>query len=574
MRPARLAILKKLIVHVVARQPSVIASTAVGIVSSGIEVLAISSLIPISLLATGLPIKATSPWRRIPAALGFEPNVKFYATVFITLLLVRTISSGINMALVASTYRRLIAHFSSRALDAFISHLSFGNIQKQSVGHFIAVTGDEANRAAQIIMYIMRIIPVFTLMAFYLATLIYQSWIFGMMLLAFFGITILCLGEAFRVSLQLGRTQQDQARDASTHLLESLNGLRTVRGFNGETYVASRYEKMMADYVRTCFKIDVVNLLSRTLPATLLLALILVLTLNFIEISWFTANLSTIFVGLMMVLRVLPLAGQLLDYGMRLLADLKAAENVGLVLDAIQEDTDRQQRTAHILPARATIERIDFDHVTFRYTDDTPLILNNFTYSFLAGRSYAIVGPSGIGKSSLIDLFLKFYAPSSGAIRINGIDISDLPSSWIRARVAFAEQTTRLFYDTVLRNVLFGREVDRDAGMAALRVVGLGDFLETLPDGADTVLTYQGSNFSGGQRQRVGLARALLLPADALVIDEGTSALDPATKTALVEQILARYRDKIVIFVTHDMSVVEAMDEVVTLSPQPQDPVS
>jgi ABC-type bacteriocin/lantibiotic exporter with double-glycine peptidase domain len=560
----QVGLLRHLVTYVIRHRPFVLVTTLIGVLSSGIEVVAIASLIPISLLATGQPIRTTSPWHELPLALGFQPNVKFYATTFIVLLLIRTLSSGLNMMLVARTFRHMIAHFSSRALDSFMAHLSFEKIQKQSVGHFIALTGDESNRAAQIIMYLMRIVPIFTLLTFYLGTLIYQSWILGAILVAFFALTLVCLRQAFRISVRLGGLQQEQARVTSTHLLESLNGLRTVRGFNGEFFVSSQYKKMMHDYVWTCLKIDYVNLASRTLPAALLLAVLLVITTNFIDIGWFTRNLSFIFVALMMVLRVLPLAGQLLDFGMRLLSDLRAAENIGTMLAAVEASETRALLDPATLPP--VIRSIEFDNVCFRYSPDTPPVLRHFCQTFQAGKSYAIVGPSGIGKSSMIDLLLKFYEPDAGTIRINAADAADLPSAWIRGHVVLAEQTTRLFYDTVLHNVTFGRKASRETVGEALKLVGLKDFLDTLPDGVDTLVAYQGGNFSGGQRQRVGLARALLHPSDVLVIDEGTSALDHATKIVVLDRILDRYKDKLVIFVSHDQAVVDRVDEVIRLS--------
>ena len=197
------------------------------------------------------------------------------------------------------------------------------------------------------------------------------------------------------------------------------------------------------------------------------------------------------------------------------------------------------------------------------------MVLDNYSKTFEAGKSYAITGPSGVGKSSLVDLLLKFYTPQSGEIRINGMDIAPISSTWIRERVVLAEQTTRLFFDTVLRNVIFGRNAERQDALSALHTVGLSEFLATLPNGADTALTYQGSNFSGGQRQRVGLARALLKPSDVLVIDEGTSALDFDTRERVLGNILKRYKDRIVIFVTHDPLVMERVDEIIRLQPAP-----
>lgn len=561
----QLAILKTLTLYVVRHKPNVVLAMLLGILSSAIEVAAMTSLIPLSLLASGTDIPPTSKWFQFPRTLGFQPDVRFFVVTFLVLITLRTFLGSINLAQTYRTYRMLIAHFSSRAMDAFIWHLGFDNIQKQEIGHFIALTGDETNRAAQIIMYLMRIVPTTALLLFYLGALIYQTWTFGLLLVGFFALTVICLRQAFRMSIRLGKEQQDQARRTSTHLLDSLNGLRTVRGFNGEAYVASRYERMMHDYVGICLKIDYINVASRAIPALLLMAAVFALTLR-IDLAWFRQNLAFLFVGVMMTLRVLPLAGQLLDTGMRLISDLRAAENIGTVLEAVVSSQGKSEREEIYTPPAESIRTISFHDVTFQYAENSTPVLDRFNQVFEAGKSYAIVGPSGVGKSSMIDLILKFYAPQHGEIRINGAAISRMDSAWIRARVALAEQTTRLFYDSVLRNVIFGRKADREHCMQALRAVGLEEFITSLSKGADTMLQYQGSNFSGGQRQRIGLARALLLPADVLVIDEGTSALDADSKSLVINNILARYREKIIIFVTHDHAVTECVDEIVTLS--------
>ena len=560
-----MSVLRKLVGYVLSNRPGILGTTLMGVISSAIEVIAMASLIPISMLASNQPILPRSLWYRMPAAIGFEPNVKFYAMAFIVLLFVRTASSAVNLALVARTHRTLVSHFSAKALDGFIRHLSFASVQKEAIGHFIALTGDEANRAAQIIMYLMKVVPILSLLFFYLVSLFYQSWIGGLILVGFFVTTVGCLWEAFRFSLSLGKRQQEQARVASTHLLESLNGLRTVRGFNGENYVAAQYDDMMRAYTWTCLAIDVLNVLSRSVPAMALLLVTLVATSRFVDVHWLALNLSFIFVGAMMVLRLLPLAGQALDLVLKLISDLRAAENVADMLSAVENSTGAESQQLH--PQGRKITTVEFDSVTFRYSPDTPMVLDNYSMVFESGKSYAITGPSGVGKSSLVDLLLKFYEPQSGTIRINGMDIAPISSTWIRERVVLAEQTTRLFFDTVLRNVIFGRTAARKDVLDALDIVGLTEFLNTLPNGADTALTYQGSNFSGGQRQRVGLARALLMPSDVLVIDEGTSALDFDTRERVLRNILRHYKDGIVIFVTHDPVVMERVDEVIRLQP-------
>jgi ABC-type multidrug transport system fused ATPase/permease subunit len=322
---------------------------------------------------------------------------------------------------------------------------------------------------------------------------------------------------------------------------------------------------MIRNYAWTCFSIDLINLLSRSLPAFLILAVALASAISFFDLSSLTTNLPFIFLGAMMVLRLMPLASQALDLSLRLTSDLRAAENVGEMLAAIE--TSRRTQEISLSEITEPIVRIEFDNVSFRYSHDTPLVLDRFSVSFVQGRSYAVTGPSGVGKSSLVDLLLKFYTPQSGAIRVNGRDISEIATSSIRGRVVLAEQATRLFYDTVLHNVAFGRAGERAEVEEVLRVVGMTEMLETLPAGIDTMVNYQGSNFSGGQRQRVGLARALLKPADVLIVDEGTNALDYATREKILANVLSEYQEHIVIFVTHDAFVMERVDEVITLEP-------
>ena len=293
----------------------------------------------------------------------------------------------------------------------------------------------------------MRLIPLLLLFVLYLVLISYQSWQTGVGFVLFCLVVLICLLSAFRKALTLGNEQQQLSREAGTHFIESLSGLRTVRSFNAESYVTRRYEKLMNAYMHSLFLGDMLNAIGGAVPTLLLTAGMLVALTFFIPSAQLVAILPAIVVGIMMVLRLLPLATQTLDVAMRLTSDLKAAENISEMLDAVKSANKVDRKECAIV--NGPITRIDFDRVSFRYDQNLPPLLKDFSISLIAGKSYAISGYSGAGKSTIVDLLLKFYLPQSGTIRVTGQDIQGLSDEFLRRRIVLAEQTVRMFYDTI-----------------------------------------------------------------------------------------------------------------------------
>ena len=558
----QLNVLRSLIGYVIGIRPDALLAALVGILSSAIELASLASLIPLSQLAAHQAFRPSSPWVRIPAVLGLAPDAKFYASAFLGLLLARALSQGLAALMTARLHRRLIAHFSSRALEAYVRHLDFAQVQKQSIGHFMNIAGEDANRAANIVSALIRLVPLLALFLLYVGLIFSQSWQLGAGLLALSLLVLLCLLSVFRISHKLGARQQQESRALNTHFLESLSGLRTVRSLLGERFVSARYEEMIVRYAGTCFSIDSLNQAANLLPTTLLVTVLLAAS-QFATSEYLAGALPAIMIGAVMVLRLLPLAAQTLDITQRLIADLKVAETIAELLQAVKM---ARVAEANTLPALLEpIRQIEFADISFRYDASMPPVLKGFHAQFTAGKRYAISGPSGAGKSTIVDLLLKFYRPQVGKITVNGKDIQGLSSDSLRQHIVLAEQAVRVFYDTIEHNVQFGREASSTDVARALDMVGLKEFLDGLPDGQRTLLNYQGSNVSGGQRQRIGLARALLLEADVLIMDESTSALDKATRECVLAAILPLYRDRIVIFIAHDPVILEMVDEVIHL---------
>lgn len=557
-------VLVSLMSYVIKVRPDAIFTTFLGIISAVLEVAGLATLVPLTRLAAHVPFSSNSPWYRFPQLLGAQPGIHFYVNAFFLLLLLRTLTQLVATVLAHHLNRQLNALFSIRALEAFIQYVSFSDVQRESIGHFLSVAGEEAVRAAQIAASVVRLIPLLALFLLYFTMITYQSWQTGFAFFLFSVLMLACLWSAFKKSHELGLRSQQQSREAGTHFIEALSGLRTVRSFTAENYVTQRYAQMTRAYKRTLFLIDSINTVGGAVPTLFLTAAMLAVTSYFLSPQQLVVILPGIVVGIMMVLRLLPLTNQALDVAMRLAADLKAAESVSEMLEAVKshDRTDGRGRKELSEPIRS----IEFEHVSFRYDPSLPMVLEDFSAVFEAGKCYAICGPSGSGKSTIVDLLLKFYPAQEGTIRVNGQSIDGFSDMTLRRRIVLAEQTVRIFFDSIASNVRFGEDNRPDVA-EPLELVGLGEFLRSMPEGSDTMLAYQGSNVSGGQRQRIGLARALLRRADVLIMDESTSALDHATREKVLSNILPRYRDKILIFIAHDPAILQRVDQVIYLTP-------
>jgi ATP-binding cassette subfamily C protein CydC len=208
-----------------------------------------------------------------------------------------------------------------------------------------------------------------------------------------------------------------------------------------------------------------------------------------------------------------------------------------------------------------------FEGVEFRWQPDRPLVFDGLTLEIPQGARVALLGPSGVGKSTLAALALKVVAPRSGQVRLGGVDIAMLPAALVRARIGWLGQTTHLFDDTIRTNLLLARpDADEAALWAALDAARIGDVVRGLPDRLETWVGEGGTRFSGGQGRRLALARALLSPAPVLILDEPCAGLDAETERAFLETLNETAAGRTVILITHRLTGVERLDRIFRLS--------
>ncbi len=204
--------------------------------------------------------------------------------------------------------------------------------------------------------------------------------------------------------------------------------------------------------------------------------------------------------------------------------------------------------------------------VSFAYPGRRRRALADVSFSVPAGSTVALVGPSGAGKTTVANLFLRFWDPDEGVVRMNGHDLREYGLDDLRRRIALVAQDTYLFNDTLRNNILLARPGAGQAElMAAVEKASLADLVASLPDGLDTIVGERGAQLSGGQRQRVAIARAFLKDAPILILDEATSHLDAVNEQAVRAALDLLSRDRTTVVIAHRLSTVRDADRIIVL---------
>ena len=576
--------LGKLVRYAAKAHPLFVGNLLVGLAAVIVELAAVGSLFPLTMLAAGNRLEESSPWVTAVRFFGFKPDLNGFLVLFAAMMAMRALGQFFNQGLASRLGKKIQAELSARAFATIVGRFSLREIEEKTIGHFIALAGDETSRTGTILTTLLQFSSSVFLCLLYFASIVYLSPLAGLAVVCFMIVTSLGMSRAFARSHRLGDLQLTQAKSAHSVFLDSLNGLRSVRSFAAEDYVTTQYSRIIHAYTRTLFKLDLLNLVSRLIPGLILLAALGVIVGSGFYRPENPAELAFAVTVLAFLVRFFPAAGNALNVALRLTADLRAAKDVTAILEPPEAEGGVQPG----LPTmRAPIEQIELRHVAFGYRPQR-LVLNDVDLVLRRGASYALIGASGSGKSTLLDLMLKFYRPLQGDILIDGIGLRSIADQELRRRIVLLGQQSTIFNDTVANNIRFGMEADLPAVARACRLACLDEVIDSLPNGLDTHLQYQGSNLSGGQRQRVGIARALLRDADVLLLDESTSALDKATRERVVSNILSLYRDRLVLFSTHDEQIIGRVDRVIDVGnwcspsveedeeqrpPRPEDPI-
>ncbi len=394
------------------------------------------------------------------------------------------------------------------------------------------------------------------------AWLLYLNWKLTLISLAVIPlIGFIIRGFSARLR-RLSLAAQDGMAQMNEVLQESIRGQKVVKIFGGEAHATSRFSKV--NNALRGYGMRQAIAAAAVAPITQIFASVGLAIVVYVALNQSAGNETTVggFVSFItaMLLLLAPLK-HLADINAPLQRGLAAAESVFRLLDEAPEvDTG----TVHLGRARGEIE---FAAVSLRYAGAERDALTAVDLKIRPGETVALVGPSGGGKSSLVNLVPRFYHTGRGQIRIDGHDTETLTLGSLRANIAHVGQDVFLFDDTVAANIAYGgkRDAARSEIEAAARAAHALEFIEAMPQGFDTVIGENGARLSGGQRQRIAIARAILKDAPILILDEATSALDSESERAVQDALEALMHGRTTLVIAHRLSTVEHADRIVVL---------
>lgn len=351
----------------------------------------------------------------------------------------------------------------------------------------------------------------------------------------------------------------------TTTLREFFTGINMIRAFNNQDFEEQRTNQTFKNYAERMSKVN--RIFAWITPVAFLL-----MGVVYASILWFGGNLVA--VGTLQIGTVTAV----IEYTLLTLAYLMIAAMVLVVIPRSVASLNRLQEvlseeieisdphTEAIIAYHPEKALICFDHVTFQYTETADPVLENVSFVIPKGKTTAIVGATGAGKSTLVKLLLRINEVTAGTISYSGTNIRSLSQQTIRQVISYVPQKAFLFSGTILSNLLMGNaKATTEEIRTALEISQSSEFIDSLPQGIESFVAQGGSNYSGGQKQRMCIARALIKPADVYIFDDSFSALDYKTDAALRAALHAQMADKTLLIVAQRLSTIMNADNIIVL---------
>ena len=390
----------------------------------------------------------------------------------------------------------------------------------------------------------------------------YRDFKLALIAIVVFPIAIYPLLQFGTLLKRYARRMLVSLEDITARLNETITGIRIVKAFAMEDYERDRFrvenEKLFQAFMRR-FRIRALsNPVMETLGGVGVCAIVYYGGLQVIE---GTSTPGTFFSFITALLMLYEPIKRLNEVYMTIQEGVSAGERIFEIVDTEFDVADKPDA----LVFNETPGQIVYDNVSFSYDHDT--VFEGVNIKVKSGEAVAIVGESGVGKSTILDLLPRFYDVRSGAVRINNVDIRDMTQRSLREQIGMVTQQTILFDDTVRANIAYGKpELPIEDVVAAAKAAHAHDFISALPKGYDTIIGENGIKLSGGERQRIAIARALLKDAPILILDEATSNLDSDSERAVQKALEVLMEGRTTLVVAHRLSTIRNVNRIYVMA--------
>ena len=554
------------------------------VLSAVLNIFSFAALIPILQILFqvdgGLRANDLMPWALDKEVL--QNNMSYYVQELIISTSATTTLLIIGLFLAFMTFLKTTAYFLSSAtvmpirtgvvrdirnmLYNKITLLSLSFFSEERKGDIIARMSGDVQEVENSIMSSLDMLfknPI--LIVAYLATLIIISWQLTIFTIVFAPVFIWFMGFVGRKLKARSILAQSLWSDTMSQVEETLGGLRIIKAFNAEKKMNDRFDRVNSAYRNQLLKVTVRQQMAH--PMSEFLG-----TLMIIVVLWFGGILvlnkslldgPTFIYYLVMLYSIINPLKDFSRASYNIPKGLASMERIDKILNADIEIKERKD-PVHI---KSFDHEIEFRHVSFAYTDvhtdELQYVLKDINLVIPKGKTVALVGQSGGGKSTLLDLIPRYYDVQEGEVLIDGVNVKDLGIHDLRSLIGNVNQEAILFNDTIKNNIKFGKDdATDDEIIAAAKIANAYDFIMETEHGFDTNIGDRGGRLSGGQRQRISIARAILKNPPILILEEATSALDTESERLVQDALYRLMKTRTTVAVAHRLSTIKNSDEI------------
>jgi subfamily B ATP-binding cassette protein MsbA len=439
-----------------------------------------------------------------------------------------------------------------------LMHQDIDYLNKMRSGELLSRITNDLNRVQNVVSTLIPAIMIKVMLIFTLTGyVIYQSPKLAFYFLVIMPLALLPLQILAKKMKKYSKRSQESTSNLTSRLTEIFNNMEVIKSNSSQDFEYERFSKENYIFFKLSVKQMMINALTGpTLEIFGSIAMALAIYIGATEVIDDHITVGTFFAFITALFMLYDPIKVLANIHNKMQDAIAATER-------LQELFDSQPSIVSGSETLGTLQSIDFKDVGLSY--DEEVALKHIDLSAEKGKVYALVGDSGAGKSSFINLLVRFYDPNQGIIEINGTDLRSYTLSSLHHKIAFVTQRIFIFQDSIEANVAYGLPIDKEKVIEALKQAQAWEFVEKLEKGIMTELDEFGTNLSGGQRQRIALARALYKEPEILILDEATSALDNKSEKA-IQTALNNVKEKMITFiVAHRLSTIENADTILLM---------